>query len=105
MTQFFQVKDYCISYKCETTIIDEENETQKWDWEVIAVACVCFEKELWDEAKAELKKYDKMFDSKKDLPHLASSKTSKSKELQNFKRFLYVFWTVTLAISYQNSFH
>ena len=79
------MRDYCISYKCEATSLNNGGESQ--EWEIVAVACICFEEELWNDAKAELRKYDSMFDPDKVSRPSVSTKKSATKELQNFKRY------------------
>ena len=55
---------------------------------MVAVACICFDKALWDEVKKELKGYDAMFDSDTVVAPRSSSKKSNSNGSPNFKRFL-----------------
>lgn len=59
-----------------------------YEWEVVAVACICFEKALWEEAKAELKEYDAMFNSDTVVLPRRSSKKLNTDSLPNFKRLL-----------------
>ena len=79
------MRDYCISYKCEATSLDNGEESQ--EWEIVAVACICFEKELWNDANAELRNYDAMFNPDKVSEPPVSIKKSTTKEYHNFKRF------------------
>ena len=79
------MRDYCISYKCEATSLDNGEESQ--EWEIVAVACICFEKELWNDANAELRNYDAMFNPDKVSEPPVSMKKSNTKEYHSFKRF------------------
>ena len=49
------MEDFCVGYHCDEP-----------QWRVIAVACVCFENALWEDAEVKLKEYDSMFDSRVD---------------------------------------
>ena len=79
------MRDYCISYKCEATSLNNGEESQ--EWEIVAVACICFGNELWNDAKAELRNYDAMFNPDGVSEPPVSMKKSTTKELHNFKRF------------------
>ena len=69
-----------MSYKCS---INDEKESQ--EWEIVAVACICFENELWNKAKKDLRKYDLMFSSDKKTRQISSERSNLT-PLQNFKR-------------------
>ena len=64
--------EYCLAYKCESEPgNDVEDTTDDLNvWKVVAQACVCFENELWQIAKSQLKHYDSLFTSidKDNLP-------------------------------------
>ena len=51
--QFQYVEDYCLVYYCENG--------EAAEWSIVAEACVCFENTMWDDAKAQLKEYDSLF--------------------------------------------
>ena len=70
-----------MSYKCS---INDEKESQ--EWEIVAVACICFEKELWNKAKEDLRKYDLMFSADKKI-HQGPSEKSDLTPIENFKRY------------------
>ena len=71
-----------MAYKCEDTSVSEDEYSV--GWEVTAVACICFEEALWEEAKVELKEYDAMFDTSlgSDTQPIADSTLD---ELQSLK--------------------
>ena len=69
-----------MSYKCS---INDEKESQ--EWEIVAVACICFEKDLWNTAMKDLRKYDLMFSSDNAI-HERQSERSNLAPLENFKR-------------------
>jgi hypothetical protein len=60
------------------------------EWDVVAVACVCFEKPLWDKAEQELKEYDAMFNSSTNEMHWDTSNESSLEEINNLKRYITV---------------
>ena len=51
--QFQYVEDYCLSYYCDNA--------KEAKWSIVAEACVCFENDVWDDAKKKLKEYDSLF--------------------------------------------
>ena len=81
--------DFCIAYKCEETDSDADSDysSGEMEWGVVAVACVCFEKPLWDKAKLELKEYDAMFNSSTEDKHWGTSNESEVEERNNLKRY------------------
>ena len=66
---FFQVHDFCVGYYCD------EDETE---WIVIAKTCICFEKNLWNQAHAKLEEIDLMFGGNQSLSNKAASNAKQS---------------------------
>ena len=64
---FFQVHDFCVGYYCEDP-----------DWIVIAKTCICFEKNLWNQAYTKLAEIDLMFGGNQSLSNKAASNAKQS---------------------------